>query len=529
MANYFSTETTVLNFYPHSHVRYSLRGYLLWPAFTYRVVAPDFYERQLNFIQRAILGFCRADIIDPENITRRLYIHSDLVAFIQLQLQELGYLNDNCALTRKGAAAINDDEYSLDKAVIGNVFQDPWNGDLWPRFVESLNQPEKEYDENGYPMILLRTKKKRFPIKPFMEIPRDQDAVFFCPDPEDILGAVARHSRALKFREYYATNASHDEVQEDINIDITPHKLKRVSLIDPTPLPVFLMTYLYVPENLRDGEGWFVCDPFGLGASPTLKKSIEKQFKEDPKLLHYVEKTFAKKQEYIASMIQNYETNRIQAELKIEELLGIEVRGTPLFEALVSMQCALQEIIELGQNCRSDKLKDVLIKTQSVLEGMFIHLRGKFPIDNAWKLLYSRNVNDIWKPMDDRNYRKELLNRIADSMKYSVPLPESLISVKPEKVRSISLQSFGSLRPYLIANILAASTNPKHPLRFLAVQDPMLLTKMSLLANLRDVSGHYQTEKTDIRTDLDQVSSQVDFCFSAVKMFLKYLMEESYE
>src|SRR5690606_42085731 len=58
--------------------------------------------------------------------------------------------------------------------ISGYVFQVPWSGDLWPRFVESLDYCELEFNENGFPSVLLGTTGKPRRYRTFTVLPRAQ-------------------------------------------------------------------------------------------------------------------------------------------------------------------------------------------------------------------------------------------------------------------------------------------------------------------------------------------------------------------
>ena len=70
MASPFRRDAPVVHFGPRlpKGMRWSQRRFLLWPALMYRVVAPEVQERQLNVLQKAVLGMCRAGITNAQRI-----------------------------------------------------------------------------------------------------------------------------------------------------------------------------------------------------------------------------------------------------------------------------------------------------------------------------------------------------------------------------------------------------------------------------------------------------------------------------
>jgi hypothetical protein len=149
------------------------RKYFLWPALMYRVVAPEVRDRELNVFQKAVLGMCRAGTTNVQRIGDRLHIHPDLAALIYLELQERGLLGSNGLPTEKGRELFEEETLDARRMVTGHVFQDPWSGDLWPRFVEKLDYVELQQNPNGFPDLVLGSKGKPRRERAFMVLPGD--------------------------------------------------------------------------------------------------------------------------------------------------------------------------------------------------------------------------------------------------------------------------------------------------------------------------------------------------------------------
>ena len=132
MASTFRRDASVLHFGPRlpKGMRWSQRRFVLWPALMYRVVAPEVRERQVNVIQKAVLGMCRAGTTSAQRIGDRLRIHSDLAALVYVELQERGLLDREGLPTQKGRDLFEEETLESHKLVTGHVFQDPWSGDL---------------------------------------------------------------------------------------------------------------------------------------------------------------------------------------------------------------------------------------------------------------------------------------------------------------------------------------------------------------------------------------------------------------
>jgi len=251
MASNFSPEDQILYFRPRGHVKPAGREYILWPAWAYRVVAPRVRERQLNIFQRAVLGLCRVGLVDAESIGKKLFIHTDLTIVIMRELHARSLLTTEGRLTKQGEQTLDEAEYSSHDMVSGYVFQDPWTGDLWPRFVEKFDYCDLEMDPKGFPRLVMGTAGKPHRPSSFMVFP---DSVLYPakPMPGKIIAAVDAHRKALKF------NNDSADWEDDSFSDFVPTnaRIERVSLVEENPVPVFLTTYLYLPEASEDAQGF---------------------------------------------------------------------------------------------------------------------------------------------------------------------------------------------------------------------------------------------------------------------------------
>ncbi|MEZ4302312.1 MAG: hypothetical protein R3B70_45715 [Polyangiaceae bacterium] len=133
MVSSFPRDAAVLDLGPHAPVRHGDRHYLLWPAWAYRVVAPEVKSRQLNVLQKAALGLCRAGVGTAERIAEKLCLHVDLAAQICLELQGKALIDGRSLPTQEGLIVLQEETLSEHRLVTGHVFQDPWRGDQLAR------------------------------------------------------------------------------------------------------------------------------------------------------------------------------------------------------------------------------------------------------------------------------------------------------------------------------------------------------------------------------------------------------------
>lgn len=491
MASNFTPERPALNFGPRPHARWSVCKFLLWPAWAYRVVAPRVRQRRLNVLQRAIMGLCRTSVHRADAIARHLSVHEDLAAFILSELVDLGYLDQHGSLTEHGAKVLEDDSFETQEMVAGYVFQDPWSGELWPRFVESLDYCEVELNENGFPSVLLGTTGKPQRHRPFTTLPRAQFSPS-TPNAAAVVQAVAQHRRGLRFKD--ADDHDGEAIGDFVASGV---QISRVSFVEETPQAVFLLTYLYVPESDVGATDWYVCDPFGLGQSVRLRRRVETVMHEDKGLFSVVNQLVGE------TLRVGYEGQRqwleqiqMQAGLEIDQRLTVNFRTHSAFKQVLEFEAARQEMRSLGPDCPERKINEVLRAGVKVLEAVFSAITVTHPLHDIWKRVYVSRVD----PRTGRQYLAQQQEHSIyaatyegafRSLGFTEPIPEAFLNVKPGQVRSVAERGDSwRLRPLVTATALLAQRSPTHPLVRAAVEWPDLMNAVDEIATLGGGAGH---------------------------------------
>lgn len=453
--------TPVLNYGPRSEVGYRDGSllYIAWPAYAYRVLAPRPFEDKVNLFQRAVLGFCHMGVTQPERIAASLHLYPDLVALIQNELIGNDLLTRRYTLTNKGHQALRDDDRNSE-VVVGYVFQDPWEGHLWPRFVERLNYQDLYYDSlSSYPKLVLGTKGDPR-IKPVFFKHFDGNRQPVSPTVIEVLEACHRDKWWVKDSSSY----SHTSRDPDLKVEI----------ISETPEPVYLLTYIFFPENEDPRQGWLACDPFGLGISRRLYKAIESARKTDKELdrrIAELEKTFGSE-----DSIDEWMLVEIEAEDEVIQHLP-RARDLPFFREIISMEAAYRPT----DNLRGPK--DFFVRAGIVLEGCFGFVQERYPL----------------KPMrvpllNHRESREELLNELASQLGFTTPLPKFYASISPDKIRNTAASGNGTLGERMVLLLLSAMRYQEHPLRFVAGKMPDFFRIVEEINTLRNQSAHYSPD-----------------------------------
>lgn len=470
MVSSFRRESPVLYFRPRAHVTPGERRYLLWPAWAWRVVAPRRRERRLNVLQKAVLGLGRAGIVTAERVGPLLRIDPQLAALIASELQQQQLLDHRGLATDKGLRALQEEQLDTHDFVAGFVFQDPWTGELWPRFIEQLEFAQVEFGADGFPDLVLGTTGRPWRQSAYMHLPGAELAAS-APDAGAILQVTRRHQQALRRAEALP------DWDEDDGSDFEPGTVlfDRVSLIEDAPRPVFLTTFLYLPNEAAEDGDWHVCDPFGLGESLGLRRAVERQMERVPRLRERVQQLLKDSVNGNVEALRSLtEQLRTQARLEVERALTLDVHRLPCFDSLVDMEFALQEAQLLGANCPEQKLRGALLDGRRVLESLFAHIRDRHSTTGVW-----RRLNE-----DNLEFNREVFNRTAGAMGLETPIPRELTDVKRGLLKSVAdHRNTWRLRPMIAAALLAARDDAHHPLRLAARTEPRLLMELEAIAS----------------------------------------------
>jgi hypothetical protein len=504
MASLFKREAPVLHFGPrlpkepstNQRMRWSERRFVLWPALMYRVVAPEMRDRELNILQKAVLGMCRAGTTNVQRIGDRLHIHPDLATLIYLELRERGLLGSNGLPTEKGRELFEGEALDARRMVTGHVFQDPWSGDLWPRFIEKLDYVELQQNPSGFPDLMLGSKGKPRRERAFMVLPGDL-AMPPAPGASDIVRATRRHRSALRRSESYESADEDDTFAHAGSV-----VLERVSLVDDRPTPVFVTSFMYLPETSDLTGEWHACDPFGLGVSPTLRRALEREMRSSSGLRSVLEVMIGRSLDEQIQDQQRWASEiRAMAINNVEKALSVSARDLPQYEDLVALEFALVEAELLGDSCPDHKLRALVGDARRALEATFGAIFQRHPPRQIWRRVYTDR-----RPVEDDVYCQGVYEASAKAVGFDVPLPEALARVKPNHVKAACYPDGNwRLRGAIIAAVLAARDDRAHPLRRAAVQEPKLL---ELLDGVASAGGliHAGAERPSLQSVLPVIA-----------------------
>ena len=493
MAASFGPDTRMLFYGPRAHAnpgRRNDRVWLGWPAWAFRVVAPEFQANRLNALQRAALGVLRASKLTASELGHRLGIHRELAAFVVDELQGLQRVNADWAVTEAGIKLLEDEHAVSTQLVPGWVFRDGLSGRLLPFVAPALEYARTARGKGRFPLLDLGStgspwQQSVWMLGPPIESSRET------PVSAQILRAV-RQSQRLE-RLWQRVGVREDEADDP---EISGVDLNRLSSIDLEPQPVYLVTYLYTPRgDDKDGD-WHACEFFGRGYDRTLRRWVIDAGRRNPALARLLDQRLfaATPHRNLAAFQQTAMDRRSRARRLLQRALTIEIVNHAVADEMQQVLDAYLEWREVGDRAGPRHARNVLMECRRAMERLFKEVAEESPHRGIWKQLSSQS--------EELNRAK--LEAAARQIGLS-SLSAAMCRVSSRQVRAVSdYDDTWRLRPLVVATLLQARGDATHPLALAAKQDPDVLERVERVAMHSGKALHASDGSTPSVT-LDQV------------------------
>ena len=537
MAYLFQRDNEVLFFKTNVRPSPELKQQLLWPALLYRIVAPRYFTTKLNIFQKAVLGMCNVQRMNEQEIADQLMLHQSLVKRILQELSKEGFIDRQRGVTDQGKNELMKIESAYERQTVQYLFQDPVSGKVWPRLVDKLNFSETEIADNGYPSIIVRRKGKReqtagfVKIHPYVYLP-PVHVLPPRPSNSEIFNAVIASFKASKnFNEANNTEEQDVVAKEAAEIDddgndakvgwmrAEPSKISRINYMDTEPRPVFISTFIYVPQDEKlSPDGWQVADPFGLGANVWMKRWIEEATKKDQYLQEKIRRLYETGQEKLMNRRDSdYGQYYEFAQEELDKLLGIRVRDVPVYDNLVHIETEFQQIKFLREKASLLKRRDLMTSIRRMLEHLVLSIMAQNPVRESWRRVYYNS-----QPINDIRLLEQIYQGICAAIGLCPQIPFSFLKVESFYVRKASQQSgqVWRLRASILAALLSAVDYPNHPFRLAAKHKPDFLAMFESIVEEADEASHHNAQALSI-ADVDR-SRRTAYILAAIFTGLDY-------
>jgi len=451
-------------------LRWEARKWLVWPAFAFKVLLPARDNPPFNVFQRAVLDMCRAGVRDAEEISRRLALPVDLVGFVVEQLLGMGALDHTRIPTPSALRLMSEHDEAAEPQDAGYIFVDGHSLRLWPR-VQRGSLPIVEADFDSTRVTFQRGPQGRPETVHANVIWPSPGARPNTPSAYEAQKAARQHGR--RFLAFRRESTRFADVEE--RLDALKSKGLRVISLDPEP--IFVASYLFLPEDARQ-RSWLVTDPCGLGVSDVLRPGVTRLAKEGKYNLEKLLEDVAGQAWHVDEgdlALYLSEATRVATE-QIALRLGEAAKLLPsdVLARLADADVRLEGV-------RTAKpIEDFLGNAYAALESVFGWLVSLYPDPS----LFSPLTYDVPE-------NAALLQRVAKQLGFRTSeLTAPLLSVNRGVVKGAICDGNKTLSGRLAATLLAAQRNPDHPLASLATREPGALEFLAELRNLRIEASH---------------------------------------
>ena len=277
MASAFDKLTSIIDLGPNAlPQRYGETRWLLWPLWAWPVAVPAVRWRGLNLFQHTTLALAARGVTQASDVGQRLDLGKELAAFVLGQLTDMGYLTHQGSPTQRANRYLEEHEDQEPEVIPGTVFHDAISGRLWLRFVPGT---PRYVDLSGdRAMGAFARIERGTPGDPKPKLcrvvwPERRVQTPAAPSPTGIRRACrtwARHQDAW-LRVTGGGGLGWDGDAESLR----RIGEGRISVLARQARPVFVSTFLFIPEDCDDGSLWQIADPFGLGPSSSLRQQVE--------------------------------------------------------------------------------------------------------------------------------------------------------------------------------------------------------------------------------------------------------------
>ncbi len=452
--------------------------YVLWPVLAYRLTAPILpAQHKSNPLEKAMLGLVRSGMSNPDDMAELLGLDPELAQHITRRLAD-GYqpaLDSKMRLTDYGRKILDDaDEGSLREAT-GWIFQDPWTGELWDKFI--INLPtvpivgEKKIG-NGYaPEIDLGTEGKPFIYAPWIIEPKSLAHVQ--PQAADILRSV---------RLLAAEDANHDD--EDAK-RFKHADIGKVSYLDAAPEAMYCVTALKAHINSGSGDAWSIGDPFRPGKeSIRMRRALTLRLAEYPFIAKRLAELLGLQNvDQGTSLADFFKNADAVAELEISHRFGTLADKFNAKDRLVELSRKRQIMLAIGNAADPEP---VLLACGKVAERLMKQVLATVADQRR------REIAELLKLVRGKKCFELLGQDTAADIKALgyAEVPKTLLNVDQSKLKHALMTGSESLMPLTLAALLGAFMSDRHPMKALVQTRPNLLADIAAISEGRNPVAH---------------------------------------
>jgi hypothetical protein len=352
------------------------RQSFLWPVRIWQVLAPGIDNQGLNIFQRTILSLTQVKQTDPSDMAEWMGVDKDLILYIiGTQLMPNGWIDSRGNITDQGAKRLGDDTEARQELKPGYVFQDVFNGTLWPRVVDDLPFIEpSSISGNGR----LRFRQRRdydWEEEPFIIKFNGSD-----PGKPDV--------NALRESIQLGNNAIHNQkIRDELwGEDLSEYRISEIELIDPESISAHVFCWA-ISDPVHC---WTISDPCAITRSAEwMREDVYSLSKKNTGFARYLSAYLGEPNEKEAWEEMNA---RLETEVEFEVFAKYPNAGrisnlSSYLGALLRRKFKLEELEDGKENF--EDCDDLVNQAQKVLECCCKWMLAQWPcnpgrIDKKW-------------------------------------------------------------------------------------------------------------------------------------------------
>jgi len=454
------------------------RAWFLCPVFAHKVLLAESMVQGLNMVERLVLDLALAGVRSKDELAARSGLPRPLVHLVVDELIAKYLLTEALVPTEGAERELEEADERSEPDIPAMVFTNPWTGLLWPRV--ALGQPPQVREFR----MFLRDGAQRckFTDGP-IESPISNEAVVLpvashgVPPPRSrhILEALRMHRRAYN---------SYRERNTRLSERLQPLMAARAIVCSTPPVPMYVLTFAYVPNEALADHAWTAADPFGLGRSDEMARIIRRCADVQPVGSH------------LQTMIDRV-TERTRSESGV---VHVEFRKVAREHVVRRLGAAREDLASFWQPV-FDLLVDAEVEfarsqlKAAELEGN-VASKVYLVLEELLKVVLRRygaptSLADVVD--NDRRQSRRSLEQRALRLGFEVRADESepsMLELGWGRVNSVVHHEGRGVAALLAACLLAASEQQGHPLRALARHYPGALASIEAVIRARNPESH---------------------------------------
>ncbi|QDG52058.1 hypothetical protein FIV42_15300 [Persicimonas caeni] len=471
------------------------KQWLLWPFWAYRVVVPLPQPEPFNLFERFLLKAAHAGARGTTRLSEVLQLDGEMVDFLMERMRRQGHVDEYGVPSDSAIEQLREFENQEPELKTGRVFVDAITGRLWPRFeADAMQLVDSQITPNGSATVRMGGPARSRLTDAFVVWPDHHGSPPpQAPDSYAIGNAVRGHFRRIDVWER-RTGFYHKG-----SIGVPVSQIDGGRLVDPEPEAVFAATCVFVPSDVIRSSSWQVCDPFGLGPSPRLRRTMAQMMEQGANNLRDKVKK-ATGDGYGVDTVEFAEILEIQlrrAAREVEDEVGpLDRLPDGVLSGLLQTQEALNKMTE-GVTEGGEGLTAADKEARSVLRCAYR------AVEDALRFVVGDHAGTsvVGGFGENAAGNASVLHGVIRRLGGHIDQDEATSLLKVTQGQAFGVVGYDNreLRALLAVSIMTAADMPQHPMRRAFKENPGLVDFLYELHSERGTAAHASSKEVPIQ------------------------------